>query len=103
MGARLGTLAMPFSRGILLVRKEDAFCALAGHRRAHHSSEPACAAAAHFFFERQGGRLRRARTALWHTKQHAIERSVAELGGMLQLTFKLDALSSGTRSLMLNS
>ena len=47
--------------------------------------------------------MRRAEAARRHAEQHIIERSVAELGGMLQLTFMLDALSSGTRSLMPNS
>ena len=41
-----------------------------------------------------------ARAARRHVEQHGIERSVAELGGMLQLTSKLDAPSSGSLSPM---
>ena len=72
-GARLGALAMPFSRGILLRRQKDASCHVGGRRRARRSSEPACAAAWHARVPRRLGHP----GSTWRPRSRAGEHGIA--------------------------
>ena len=87
-GARLGTLAPPLSRYILLGRENEASCHLGGRGEAWRSSQPACARVGHHKRESETS-TPTAWAACGHWKAHTIERSVAELGGALGLTLQV--------------